>query len=132
MLKRVDNQFQFGQLIEAPHPQVGDQFGRAFIFNKNWLFVAAPDGFSNNATTGPASVGPGNAYLYAPSDQGFVNTTKLSVYNADIGDNFGYAVALTDKYAVCTAPREDGGANGVQGNAADNTKQDSGAVYIFE
>lgn len=47
------------------------------------------------------------------------------------GDFFGTSVAVAGDTIVVGAPNDDSAATGVDGNAADNSKRDSGAAYIF-
>jgi trimeric autotransporter adhesin len=54
---------------------------------------------------------------------------KASNTNAD--DWFGLSVALSGDTLVVGAPHESSSATGVNGNQADNSMKDSGAVYVF-
>lgn len=49
----------------------------------------------------------------------------------DEGDQFGYAVSLQGATLAVGAPRENSNATGINGNGADNSALDAGAVYIF-
>ena len=49
----------------------------------------------------------------------------------DLGDEFGVAVASDADTLVVGAHWEDGAATGVEGDQADNSAQDAGAVYVF-
>jgi hypothetical protein len=53
--------------------------------------------------------------------------------NADAGDRFGRGIALSadGTTLAVSAPGEDSAATGVNGNQADNSSADSGAVYVF-
>ena len=53
--------------------------------------------------------------------------------NADAGDQFGWSVALSDDGSTLAvgAQTEGSAAIGVNGNEADNTAGDAGAVYVF-
>jgi len=55
----------------------------------------------------------------------------LKASNNGVNDNFGNTVSLSGDTLVVGAPFEDSNANGVDGNQADNSAVDSGAVYIF-
>ena len=58
----------------------------------------------------------------------------IKASNTETFDSFGFAVALSDdgsRLAV-GAPDEDSGANGVNGDDADESRIDSGAVYVFD
>lgn len=49
----------------------------------------------------------------------------------ELADEFGSAIAATPDLIAVGAPGEDGGSSGIGGNRLDNTKADSGAVYLF-
>src|SRR5262249_23799467 len=53
--------------------------------------------------------------------------------NPEASDSFGIAVALSANAEVLavSAPNEDSNAKGVNGNQADNSAKESGAVYVF-
>lgn len=57
----------------------------------------------------------------------------LKSSNSQMDDRFGTSVSLSADSTVLaiSAPREDSGATGVDGNENDNSVSDSGAVYIF-
>ena len=74
----------------------------------------------------------GAAYVFEREAGGWVPRGYLKAGNADAGDGFGAGVALYEGTLVVAAPFEDGGSPGVNGNADDDSAQDSGAVYVFE
>ena len=53
--------------------------------------------------------------------------------NADAGDRFGAGIVMSadGTTLAVSAPGEDSAATGVNGNQADNSSADSGAVYVF-
>ena len=53
--------------------------------------------------------------------------------NAGPGDRFGHTVAVSDdgRTLAVSAPQEDSNATGINGNQADNSASNSGAVYVF-
>ncbi len=55
----------------------------------------------------------------------------LKAPNADADDRFGWSVAVSGDTVVVGAPFEDSGAAGINGNQMDDSKPDSGAVYVF-
>lgn len=66
---------------------------------------------------------------------GFQTTWQQSTYfkalNAEAGDEFGAAVALSQNFLVIGAPGEASNSKGVNGNPLINGAADSGAVYVF-
>jgi hypothetical protein len=61
-----------------------------------------------------------------PAQDGYVKAS-----NTFTGDQFGWAVAASGDTIAIGAPREDGGATGVDGDQSDNSMIDAGAVYVF-
>lgn len=55
----------------------------------------------------------------------------ISALNAEAGDSFGWAVALSRDTLAVSAINESSRATGINGNQSDNTAQSSGAVYVF-
>jgi len=55
----------------------------------------------------------------------------LKASNAEAGDRFGTAVAVSGNTVVIGAVEEDSSATGANGNQGDNGVTDSGAVYVF-
>lgn len=51
--------------------------------------------------------------------------------NTQANDRFGVAVAISGDTMVVAADLEDSNATGVNGNEADNSKNEAGAVYVF-
>jgi hypothetical protein len=51
--------------------------------------------------------------------------------NADIGDEFGISLALSGDTLAIGAFREDSKAVGINGDQTDNSRENSGAVYVF-
>lgn len=121
--KRDGVEYRTLQTLEAPQPSVGDRFGNHVGLTTSSLVVGAP---GSDAARG------GAAYLYARTGDAFVRSANISASNGDAEDSFGYAVAMTDAFVAIAALHEDGGAHGINGNGADNTTEDSGAVYVFE
>lgn len=60
-----------------------------------------------------------------------IQQTYVKASNSDIGDRFGFSVAVSNDTVVIGAPYEDSNATDVNGNQADNSAPDSGAVYVF-
>jgi hypothetical protein len=74
-----------------------------------------------------------NSAPVSASDQMLDAIGYLKASNTNADDGFGSGVVLSDDgYTLAVAAlREDSNASGVNGNQADNSSTDSGAVYIF-
>ena len=55
----------------------------------------------------------------------------LKASNTEVGDGFGFSVAISGDTVVVGAHEEDSNATGVNGDQADNSAADSGAAYVF-
>jgi hypothetical protein len=93
-----------------------------------WSVALVADG----TTLAAGSVG-GAVHVFRRSSTAWTLEANLQATNTEPGDQFGYSVALSssDTNLAVGAPGEDSNATGVNGNQADNSAMESGAVYIF-
>src|SRR5262245_58212447 len=135
--------------LKASNPGLDDHLGfgsalmgRTLALSRdgNTLAVAAPDedsaakGIDGNQKDDSAS-DSGAVYVFtrAGTDRPWTQQAYIKASNPDAYDSFGFSVALNangNTLAVSTT-REDSAARGVNGNQADNSAEDSGAVYVF-
>ena len=75
----------------------------------------------------------GAAYFYTRSGATWTQRAYVKGSNTEAGDEFGSGVALSTDGRVMAigAHNEDGSSKGIGGNQADNSADDSGAVYVF-
>ena len=75
----------------------------------------------------------GVVYLFARSDDSWLQRAYIKGSNTEAFDEFGGAIALSGdgETLVVGAHGEDSAAKGIGGNQADNSVFDSGAVYVF-
>jgi hypothetical protein len=116
--------------------------GRTLVMSRDGstLAVAAPDessaarGVNGNQRDDSAS-GSGAVYVFTRGGAGrpWAQEAYLKASNTDAYDSFGFALAISGNGSTLavTATREDSNARGVNGNQADNSAEDSGAVYVF-
>ncbi|MES9968902.1 MAG: hypothetical protein ABW092_02640 [Candidatus Thiodiazotropha sp.] len=103
------------------------------------LVVGAP-GEDSSATgingdeTDNGARGAGAAYVFAYSGSSWSQQAYLKPATTDSGDEFGNAVSISaDGDAVVVATwAEDSSATGVNGSSSNNSRENSGAVYMFE
>jgi hypothetical protein len=117
--------------IKASSPHEGDQLGHSVTLSSDGttMAVGVPmDGGGDNATFSAGAV-----YVYARSGDRWAQQAILKASNRDADDQFGFAVALSADGATLavSAPYEDSRTTGVNGNQADNSVKNSGAVYVF-
>jgi len=76
---------------------------------------------------------PGAVYLFSLGPRGWGQRQFVRASNPGSGDAFGYAVALSADGSTMAvgAYKEASGARGIDGQQADNSLPNSGAVYLF-
>ncbi|MDF1799231.1 MAG: hypothetical protein P1V81_08660 [Planctomycetota bacterium] len=122
--------------IKSSNPDVFDNFGWDIALSGDTLVVGAPSEDSAATTVGGNQLDnsaeqAGAAYVFARTGSTWSQQAYLKAPNADIGDSFGKAVAVSGDYVVVGAPDEDSAATGIQGDASDNSLAASGAAYLF-
>lgn len=113
----------------------GMNFGRALALRGTTLIVGAPLEHGSNPGINPpptsGSSSPGAAFVFRSNGASWWQEAYLKAAVVDQEDYFGLSLAFDGRTLVVGAPREDSNATGVNGNATDNSAQDSGAVYVF-
>jgi hypothetical protein len=126
--------------IKASNPGEEDKFGDiiALSGDGNTLAVGAPLESSaakgiNGKGANDAGHSSGAVYVYARSGNRWTEQSYIKASNPGSDDQFGFGVALSGdgNTLVVSAPYEDSGATGVNGNQDDNSIENSGAVYVF-
>ncbi len=122
--------------VKASNTGGGDQFGAAVALDGDTLVVGCPYEDSdatgvNGSQSNNLVSDSGAVYVFVRSDGGWSQQAYLKPPASDIGDNFGYSVAVDGDTVIVGAWFEDSGAAGVNGNAADDSKTNSGAAYVF-
>jgi hypothetical protein len=126
--------------IKASNTEADDEFGWAVALSNDGNTLAVGAAFEDSSATGVngnesdnSIENSGAVYLYARSGSTWSQQAYVKASNPDVGDNFGYRVALSADGSVLAvgAPDEDSGATGVNANQGDNTAPQAGAVYVF-
>src|SRR5687768_13877398 len=91
------------------------------------LFLGACSGGDGGAGT-PDIPSPGSTQQIVAQ---LVQAGYLKASNTNADDFFGLSVALSSDTLVVGAPQEASSATGMNGNEADNSVHNSGAVYVF-
>ncbi len=75
----------------------------------------------------------GAAYVYSRTGTTWTSRAYVKASNTYVRAEFGTSVALNDDGTVFAvgAPREASGATGIDGDQADDSADESGAVYIY-
>jgi len=126
--------------IKASNPSERALFGDAIALSGdgNTLAVgaraesSAAAGINGNQTDASA-FSSGAVYVFARAGDRWVQQAYLKASNPGINDQFGHLVALSadGNILAVSAPFEDSRATGVDGDQADNSLEQSGAIYVF-
>jgi len=126
--------------LKASNSESTDWFGQSVSLSAdgNTLAVGAPNEDSNatgihgNQADNSAR-GSGAVYIFVRSGSGWTQQAYIKASNAGPFDGFGASASLSGDGNTLAAGAwwEDSNATGVNGNQADNSARDSGAVYVF-
>ena len=137
VFERVGGVWSQQAYLKASNSGSADLFGLSVDLAGNTLVVGAPG--EGSAATGVggnqadnSAVRSGAVYVFERAGQAWSQTAYLKASNTDAGDAFGDQVALSGSTLVVGARGEAGNASGVNGNQADNSEDEAGAVYVFE
>ena len=126
--------------IKASNTGQEDWFGvrLALSGDGNTLAVGAPNEDSaaqgiNGRQTNDSATEAGAVYLFTRSGAAWSQLAYVKGANTEAFDEFGGAVGLSrdGRTLVVGAKGEDSSARGVNGNQADNSLDEAGAVYVF-
>jgi trimeric autotransporter adhesin len=130
--------------LKASNSGVDDYFGASLALSADGSVLAVGAFGEDSAATGvggnqadKSAPSAGAAYVFTRSgttwsQQAYVKASNTGA-NDGYNDGFGYSVALSSDGTTLAvgAPGEDSAATGIDGNQADNSTQNSGAVYVF-
>jgi uncharacterized repeat protein (TIGR02543 family) len=113
--------------LKADNTGLTDRFGSAVAVSGDTAAVGAyfEDG-SNDAAAGSGAV-----YVFNRSGSVWSQQAYLKGSNTETGDRFGWSVSISGDTLAAGAPLEDSNASGVNGDESDNSRTNSGAVYVF-
>ena len=126
--------------IKASNTGAGDVFGFTLALSADGSTLAAGAFAEDSAATGlggnqadNSAVDSGAVYVFRDGGSGWSQDGYFKATNTDPGDLFGWVVALSadGSMLLSSAVTEDSAAVGIDGNQADNTALNSGAVYLY-
>ena len=136
--------------LKASNPDAGDHFGCGGVLDGHAGYGAAISGDGNTIAIGTpheassakgingnqkdnSAYDAGAVYVYVRNGASWVQQAYLKASNTDHDDHFGHAVALSadGNTLAVSAFWEGSAAKGINGNQADNTIPQAGAVYVF-
>ena len=137
---RTGNNWNQQAYIKPSNTQTSDKFGFAIALSGdgNTLAVGATledssaRGINGNQADNSAEAS-GAAYVFVRNGSRWSQQAYLKASNADAGDQFGWSIALSRDGSTLAvgAQTEGSAATGVNGDQADNSAGDAGAVYVF-
>lgn len=121
---------------KASNPGLYGYFGGAVAVSGNTMVVGARGESSaspgvNGDQTDTSLAGAGAAYVFVRSGGVWTQQAYLKASNPEANAEFGYAVAISGDTIAVAAPWEKSAATGINGNEADTSASEAGAVYVF-
>src|SRR6266571_2123465 len=126
--------------VKASNTGAGDEFGVSVALSGDGSTLAvgafgeasAATGIDGNQADNTAPFA-GAVYVFTRSGVAWTQQVYVKASNAEANNFFGISVALSSdgNTLVAGAIGEESAATGIDGNQADNTATDSGAVYVF-
>ncbi|MFN0206981.1 MAG: FG-GAP repeat protein [Planctomycetota bacterium] len=123
--------------IKASNTDAGDQFGWAVSVLGDTLGICArlEDGNAtivNGDDTNNTLMDSGAAYVFVRNGTTWSQQSYVKASNSDPNDRFGYSIGISeDGTVVVGALFEASNAKGVNGDSANNSSFESGAVYVY-
>ncbi len=128
--------------VKASNTVARDQFGTSVALSADGSMLAVGAQNEGNSVTGingdqnlrlPTTGGSGAVYLFTRSGLTWSQQVYFKASNTGIGDHFGASVALSADGATLAggAAQERSAATGINGNQADDSAVNAGAVYVF-
>ncbi|WPU63800.1 fibronectin type III domain-containing protein [Peredibacter starrii] len=141
--RRVAGLWQQEALIKASNSTEYYQFGEVIALDKDTLVVTSLYESSNQTSitngTGSSSdisaENSGAVYVYKRTGSNWAQEAYIKSSNSEAFDSFGFALDLQGDYLVVGVPEEDSNQNTITkgaGASADNSTENSGAVYVFK
>ncbi len=122
--------------IKASNTDAGDRFGFSLALLGDTLAVGADledskaTGIDGNESDNSLP-GSGAVYIYTRSGTQWSQQAYIKASNTDADDRFGFSLALLGDTLAVGANLEDSNATGIDGDQNDDSRDDSGAVYVF-
>ncbi|GFE59572.1 FG-GAP repeat protein [Geobacter sp. AOG2] len=126
--------------VKASNTGVSDNFGSSIALSADGGTMAVGAVGESSSATGidgnqadNSAVGSGAVYVFTRSGAAWSQQAYVKASNTGAGDGFGIGVALSGDGGTLAvgAAYEGSSATGIDGNQADNSASQSGAVYVF-
>ncbi|HEX7037557.1 MAG TPA: cadherin-like beta sandwich domain-containing protein [Pseudomonadales bacterium] len=119
--------------VKASNVDAGDFFGASIALDGDRLAVGAPgESSSTGDPDDDTADGSGAVYVFERDESGaWSEVAYLKADDPDVNDAFGLSVALAGDVLVVGAPGDGSASLGPEGDPADDSAPDAGAVYVF-
>ena len=136
MYTRTNGAWALEATVKASNAEADDAFGHALVLSGDTLVAGAPNEASGSAGVNAnpmdnSKYASGAAYVFTKTNGAWAQQTYIKSSNPDLGDRFGWAIALSGDTLAVSAIDEDSNATGIDGDQTDNSANISGAVYVF-
>lgn len=117
--------------VKSSSPQHGDGFGGSIALGANGQLLAV--GAQHEDGPNGAIPESGAVFVFALTGGVWTQEAYLKASNAGVGDSFGFWLALSadGTTLAVTAPDERSSATGINGDQADDSAIEAGAVFVF-
>lgn len=128
--------------IKASNPGADSEFARAVALSADGSTLVVGSALEDSNAVGingdieskkSERTDSGAVYVFAKSSGAWVQQAHIKASNADKLDRFGYSVAISadGNTVVVGAINEDSKAQGIDGDASDDSRNNSGAAYVY-
>ena len=122
------DKFDVQAYFKTSNAEAQDNFGKSVAVSGNVMVFGAPKEDSDGSSeTDNSSLDSGAAFVFLQNGNSWSQQAYLKASNVGDDDSFGESVAISGDTIVVSAPKEDSDGT----SQADNSSDESGAVYIF-
>lgn len=134
-----DNSWIQQAYIKASNSGASDEFGSSLALSSDGSLLAVGAYREDSAATGingiqnNTATNSGAVYVFSRNGSNWSQQADIKASNTGSDDEFGYSLALSSDGTLLAvgARREESAAMGINGDQANNTAADAGAVYLF-
>jgi len=127
--------------VKASNTDSADSFGNSVALSGDGITLAVGALYEDSSALGiggneadDSTENAGAVYVYVRDGMGtWSHQAYVKASNTDSGDRFGHNVTLSGDGTILAvgAPNEDGSAQGIGGDEADDSASNAGAVYVY-
>lgn len=117
--------------LKAANAEASDNFGESVAISASGDVVVVGASWEDGPLNGALEAGA--AYVFTRAGGVWTQHAYIRASNPEAADRFGFAVAVSGDAAriAVASTAEASGARGIDGNQADNSQGQSGAVYVY-